>query len=269
MNPFTLTTHATGTVTMARVLAYAVVALGSAILLYYLYAYVDGILADTDPRSWLFVGVGIGAGVVYGVSGAVHALTSIGWLGPFVEGATLFFILFVALGIREMYFMSYADGDTSKALPDWVDFVVIGGFVASWWAGFLIAHRLSRLVVVVGWIGAALWALYYSVLAVRKHEGTSIAALVRTLLPAVVAVTVVVFADIAGSYAGAPAAVDAVWLVGTVLVGSFLFTTAIAIRQQGGEVERMYDWTTWRGQTLEERPDGSGSGRPSGGRVDD
>jgi predicted membrane protein len=102
---------------------------------------------------------------------------------------------------------------------------------------------------VAGWIGASLWALYYGVLAVRRNEGTSIAALVRNLLPAVVAVTVVVFADVLGSYAGYAAVVDAVWLVGTVLVGTFLFTTAVAIRQQGGEVERMYDWTTWRGES--------------------
>jgi hypothetical protein len=64
----------------------------------------------------------------------------------------------------------------------------------------------------------------------------------------VVAVTLVVFADVFGSYAGYTAVVDALWLVGTVLVGTFLFTTAVAIRQQGGEVERMYDWTTWRGE---------------------
>ena len=48
------------------------------------------------------------------------------------------------------------------------------------------------------------------------------------------------------------AAVEAVWLVGTVLVAAFLFNTAIAIRQQAGEVDRMYDRTTWRQQSLED-----------------
>jgi len=102
-------------------------------------------------------------------------------------------------------------------------------------------------VVVAGWVGASLWALYYSVAAVRTHERTGIAALVRNLLPTVTATAGVVFADIVGRSLGYEAVVDAVWLVGTVIVGTFLFTTAVAIRQQGGEVERMYDWTTWRG----------------------
>jgi hypothetical protein len=48
-----------------------------------------------------------------------------------------------------------------------------------------------------------------------------------------------------------PGIVDALWLVGTVLVAAFLFDTAVTIRQQEGEVERMYDRTTWRQQSVE------------------
>jgi hypothetical protein len=252
MSVSTVATSAAETVTMTRVLAYAVVALGSVVLLSYLFAYVRNVLADPDTHSWLLLGVGIAAGVVHGAAGVVETLTDIARLGTFVEGATLFFILFVALGIRQMYLLGYASEQSPRALPVWVDYLVIAGFVASWWASFVLTQHLTHLVVVVGWVGASLWALYYSVLAVRKHEGTSIAALVRNLLPAAIAVTVVVFADVVGGYAGFDAAVDALWLVGTVLVGAFLFTTAVAIRQQGGEVERMYDWTTWRGQHLDE-----------------
>jgi len=244
-----LATHAGTTVGIARVLAYAVVGLGAAVLLVYLAAFVRDVLVEPDTRSWVLLGLGIGAGVVYGVSGVVDSVTTVAWLGTFVEGATLFLILFLALGIRQLY---YSGVRASRALPTWVDSVVVVGFVASWWAGFFLDHHLARLVVVVGWIGASLWALYYGVLAVRHNEGTSIAALVRNLLPAIVAVTLVVFADVVGSSVGLEAAVDALWLVGTVLVGAFLFTTAVAVRQQGGEVERMYDWTTWRGDELEE-----------------
>lgn len=247
-----LSTHAAATVETARVLAYAVVAVGSLVLLSYLVAYVRDVLADPDTHTWALLGVGIAAGAVYGVAGAAQAVTNAAWLDTFAEGATLFVLLFVALGIRQMYFAGYADRESPRALPVWIDYLVVAGFVASWWAGFLVEHRLTRAVVVVGWVGASLWALYYSVAAVRKHEGTSIAALVRNLLPAVIAMTGVVFADVLGTYVGTAAVVDALWLVGTVLVGAFLFTTAVAIRQQGGEVERMYDWTTWRAQTLED-----------------
>lgn len=244
-----LTAHAPETVGIARLLAYAVVGIGAAVLLVYLAAFVRRVLVEPDTRSWVLLGLGIGAGVIYGVSGVIDSVTSIQWLGTFVEGATLFLILFLALGIRQLY---YSGVTATRALPTWIDSAVVLGFVASWWVGFFLDHQVVRLVVVIGWIGASVWALYYGILAVRHNEGTSIAALVRNLLPAIVAVTVVVFVDVAGSYLGLEAAVDALWLVGTVLVGAFLFTTAVAIRQQGGEVERMYDWTTWRGDEFEE-----------------
>ncbi len=240
-----LSTTTDPSLAIAQLLAYAVVALGAAVLLAYVGAFVRNVLVEPDARSWVLLGLGIGAGIVYGVAGALATVFDRAWLGTFAEGATLFFILFLALGIRQLY---YSGVSAEQGLPTWADVLVVATFVGSWWTGFLLDQGLAHLVVVVGWIGASLWALYYGVLAVRRNEGTSIAALVRNLLPAVVAVTAVVFADILGTYAGYAAVVDAIWLVGTVLVGTFLFTTAVAIRQQGGEVERMYDWTTWRGQ---------------------
>jgi hypothetical protein len=236
---------AADTVEATHVLAYGIVALGSAILLSYLYVYARDVVVEVSVRDLAPLAMGIGAGVVYGVSGIAYTLTDLAWVETFSRGATLFFILGIALGIRQL---SLARSNRrTRALPEWLDYVVLGGFIASWWASFLFQNDLTRLVVVVGWVGASLWALYYSVLAVRTHEGTSIAALVRNLLPAVIAVAGIVAVDIAGRYAGFESVVTAVWMVGTVLVGTFLFTTAVAIRQQSGEVERMYDWTTWRG----------------------
>jgi len=251
------TTDPAVTVTLARFLAYAVVGVGAGVLLAYLVGFVRDVAVEPDVRSWTLLGLGIGAALVYGVAGAANTLGPSDWLAAFAEGATLFFILFLALAVRQLY---YSGVGAKQVLPTWVDTLVVATFVGSWWTGFLLDQGLAHLVVVVGWIGASLWALGYGVLAVRHNEGTSIAALVRNLLPAVVAVTGVVFADVLGTAAGYPAVVDAVWLVGTVLVGTFLFTTAVAIRQQGGEVERMYDWTTWRGERLSD----DGSQTPAG-----
>ena len=239
-----LLSTAAGTVEVATLLASGVVTVGSAVLLAYLYVYARDVVVEIDLRDMWPLAMGIGAGAVYGVASIADTLVSAAWLGPFAEGATLFFILGVALGIRSLA-LSRRDRSTT-ALPAWLDYAVLAVFVGSWWLGFLVSSE-TRLVVVAGWVGASLWALYYSLLAVRTHEGTSIAALVRNLLPAVIATAGVVFADIVGRYLGYAGVVDAVWLVGTVIVGTFLFTTAVAIRQQGGEVERMYDWTTWRG----------------------
>ena len=234
-------------VAATRALAYVVVAVGSTVLLWYLHAYVRSVLAGPTGGRWWYLGVGIAAGVVYGVAGLVDVLTPFEWPGTFATGATLFFILFLALGIRSLYRRGIDSGTGGARLPEWVDTVVIAGFVAAWWAGFLVTHAWTPVVVGIGWVGASAWALYYAVLTVGKHEGTSFAAITRHLLPAIVSVSVVVVADLLSRSLGDFAAVaEALWIVGTVLVGAFLFTTAVAIRQQGGEVSRMYDWTTWR-----------------------
>jgi len=106
----------------------------------------------------------------------------------------------------------------------------------------------------VGWIVTSAWAVLYGVRAVSVHEGTTFAALTRHLPPAIVCVAAVVFIDLVTSYLnGYGALADAAWIVGTTLVAAFLFNTAVAIRQQGGELERLYDWTTWREQSFDDR----------------
>ncbi|MFT4889161.1 MAG: hypothetical protein ACI9YT_000070 [Halobacteriales archaeon] len=100
-------------------------------------------------------------------------------------------------------------------------------------------------------MGAVTYTLAFAALTVRNAEGTAIAAILRHFVPALVGFAAVVVAQQAGRYTDVdPGIVVGVELVGTVLVGGFLFTTAVAIRQQGEEVGRMYDRTTWRGQRL-------------------
>lgn len=237
------------TVAITRALASLAVAVGSVVLLFYLYGYVRHVLSGPHGRGWWYLGIAVAAGALYGLAGLADFVTAAGWLGVFAEGATLFFILFLALGIRALYHYGIDPADRTLSIPDWADNLVIAGFIVAWWAGFL-TDRGAWIAVVVslGWVLASAWAVGYAVLTVRTHEGTSIAALVRHLLPALVSFVGIVVAGLAGQYtAGFAAYVEAAWIVGTVLVGAFLFTTAVALRQQGGEVKRMYDWTTWRG----------------------
>lgn len=242
------------TVLFARLFAYLVIAGAATVLLGYLVGYVRYVLAEGFRYEWGYLAVGIGAAIVYGVAGIASQLIAEPWLDVFVEGAVLFFILFVALGIRAMYHVQRSGEESSPLLPVWADYLVIAVFIVAWWAGFLTGNAWTRPVVAVGWVGASIWAVMYGVQTVRVHEGTSLAALTRHLLPAILCVVVVVLTDLVGEFAGIdPAFVDAVWLVVTILVGAFLFNTAVAIRQQGGEVQRMYDWTTWRQQSVDER----------------
>lgn len=241
------------TVLFARLFAYAVIAVAAAVLLVYLVLYVRRVLAEGFEYEWGYLAVGVGAAVVYGVAGIASQLTDLPWMNAFVEGAVLFFILFLGLGIRAMYHAERGVDDASRLFPAWVDYLVVAAFVLAWWAGFLVAEGWTRPVVAVGWVAASVWAVRYAVQTVRVYEGTTFAALTRHLLPAILGTVVVVMTDLIAGLGGIdPSIVDAVWLVGTVLVAAFLFNTAITIRQQEGEVERLYDRTTWRQQSIEE-----------------
>lgn len=249
----------------AQALAYAVIALSALGLLYYLYTYGKFVLAARKARRnlWYFA-VGNGAAVIYGITGVYSLTTDVQSVEVFSEGATLFFIMFFALGFRAIYFSAPKIGPgTGKGsgtdafrqyLPLWLDYLIIGSYIVGWWGTFLFARAWTDLVVAVGWLLASGWAFTWALLLVSRHEGTSLAALTRHLFPAIIAFTVAILADLAGTYlAPANNIVTATWIVGTVMVGTFLLTTAIALRQEGGEVERLYDWTTYRGRDDRER----------------
>ncbi|THE62760.1 hypothetical protein D8Y22_22090 [Salinadaptatus halalkaliphilus] len=237
------------TVAIARLLASLVIGLASGVLLYYLTQYVRHVLATGVSYEWWYLLVGIGAGVVYAVAGIAELAVEGEQLEPFTDGAILFFILFLALGIRAMYLAEPGGDRRSSPVPVWVDYGVVAVFVLAWWGTYLVDTTWTRPVVAVGWIVTSVWAVFYGVQTVRAHEGTTIAALTRHLLPAILCIVAVVFVDLlTGILEVDPAIADAAWIVGTTLVGAFLFNTAVAIRQQGGELERMYDWTTWREQ---------------------
>jgi hypothetical protein len=241
-----------GTILVTRLLAHASIAVAAAILLVFLGIYVRRVLAEGFEYEWGYLAVGIGAAIVYGVAGIATDLTGHAWLAVFTEGAVLFFILFIALGLRAMYHADRPDGASGRLLPVWIDGLVIAGFVLAWWIGY-VAAAWTRPVVAVGWIGASIWAVFYGVRTTRAHEGTTFSAITRHLLPAVVCIVAVIVTDLTSGLVGLDrTVVDAVWIVGTVLVAAFLFNTATAIRQQEGEVERMFDRTTWRQQRLDD-----------------
>jgi hypothetical protein len=241
------------TVAIGRLFAYLATGVAAVVLLYYAGIYVREVLAfDAATEQWYLL-IGIGASIVYAVSGVASLLFEPDWIGLFVDGAVLFFILFLALAIRGMYHAQRTDSERSRLVPAWIDYVVIVVFIAAWWGTFLVERTSTRPVVAVGWIATSAWAVRYGVRAVRVHEGTTFAALTRHLLPVIVCVAAVVFVDLlTSSLVGYGALADATWLVGTTLVAAFLFNTAVAIRQQGGELQRLYDWTTWREQSLDD-----------------
>jgi len=251
-SPFVGSGDPAGTILATRVLAHASITVAAAVLLAFLAVYVRRVLAEGFEYEWGYLAVGVGAAGVYGIAGIATDLTGRAWLAAFTEGAVLFFILFIALGIRAMYHADDA-GDATRLLPRWVDGLVVLGFVGAWWIGYFAAGEWTRPVVAVGWIGASVWAVFYAVRTTRAHEGTSFSAITRHLLPAVLCVVAIIVTDLVRSVAAIDGSVvEAVWLVGTVLAAAFLFNTATAIRQQAGEVDRMYDRTTWRQQRLDD-----------------
>jgi hypothetical protein len=230
---------------VALALGYLVVAAASLCLLWYLRTFAARLLVEPYRDRWRYLAVGVGAAAVYGVAGLVEF--SVAAAEPFRRGATLFFFLFCAVGVRGVH-RSVAGGagpgDRERLL---VPGLVVA-LVAAWWATYLFAAPVVVAAVeVAGLLAATSFTIYHAVGTVRAAEGTSVAAVTRQFLPALLALAVVAAAEHVGVLApGAAAAGRGTALVGTVLAGAFLFSTAVAIRQQGGEIERLYDETTWR-----------------------
>jgi hypothetical protein len=246
---------ADGAVAVAQTLAFAAITVAAVVLGYYLAVYVRDILVEPYRDRWRYLVVGVAAAAVYGVAGLVEVFTDLSAAPTFRIGATLFFFLFSAAGVRALYGSVQMDrgGFESLAVPAWAWYVVLGVFIVAWWSAYLLAAPdLVALVETVGLAGAVTYTLTFAVLTVRDAEGTSVAAVVRQFVPALLSFAAVVVVEQVGQYTPADqAVVVGVELVGTVLVGAFLFTTAVAIRQQGGELSRLYDQTTWRQQKLE------------------
>jgi hypothetical protein len=240
---------------VAQTLAFVAIALAAVVLIYYLAVYVRDILVEPYRDRWRYLVVGVAAAVVYGVAGLAEVFTDLETASTFRIGATLFFFLFSAVGVRALYGSVQVDrgGFDTGDVPTWAWYVVLGLFIVAWWGAYLFASPdLVTLVETVGLAGAVSYTLVFAVLTVRDAEGTSIAAVVRQFVPALLSFAAVVVVEQIGQYTPVdPAVVVGVELVGTVLVGAFLFTTAVAIRQQSGELSRLYDQTTWRQQKLE------------------
>ncbi|QRV13863.1 hypothetical protein JMJ58_12970 [Haloterrigena salifodinae] len=241
------------TVAIGQLFASLAVGVAALVLLYYTSVFVrDVLVADVREAQW-YLFAAIGAAIVYSVADIATVMLEADSLSLFAEGAVLFFILFLALAIRAMYHAERPGEGRSRLVPAWADYAVVAVFVAAWWGTFLLGSDWTHPVIAVGWIVTSAWAVLYAVRTVRVHEGTTLAALTRHLLPAILCLAAVVSVDlVAGYLSGYGALIDAVWIVGTTLVAAFLFDTAVAIRQQGGELERLYDWTTWREQSFEQ-----------------
>ncbi len=248
-------TESAATLALVSVLGFAAVLVATGVLLFYLLRYRNHVLAEPYRERWRYLAVGIGAASVYAVAGLVELLaTSEGLVAgarTFRLGATLFFFLFGAVGVRAMYRTATGNDGVlaSRDLPTWVLPAVLGTFVFTWWAAYLLGPPLAvALVETVGLAIAVVYTLVCAIATVREQEGTSIAAVTRQFTPALVAFAAVVVAEQSLYYGLGDAVVATSFvLVGRVLAAAFLFATAVAIRQQGGEMSRLYDPTTWRG----------------------
>ncbi len=236
--------------TMAHVLSHLVLLISSLALLIFLLVSVCLVLEQTYRHGWWLLSLGTGSGVVYGISGIAYHLTGIPVYDLIREGASLFFILFLALGIRSFYFLGKTERDRPE-LPTWnvwldyrvwFDYAVVGLFVAAWWAPFLAGDQVGSLIVQgVGWVGALLLALVYGYLVVDRFEGSILSGLVRRLLPAVLCFGMIVLVELLHLATGSLGSLlEAVWIVGIVLVGAFLFNTAVSVRQRHRELREVH-----------------------------
>lgn len=235
---------------LIRMMSFGLFTLSSAILLFFMVVYVRFILVEPYQHRWWLLSIASGAGFVYGTAGLLETYTGYGLYENFQHGAVLFFILFLALGIRAIARLEVNENlKTPTALTDYsFDITAVVLFVAAWWTSFVLSQP-AWLVIInsVGWVVMLLFALHHAFRAVRLHEGTSLAAIVRDLLPAVISFGIVTIMEIIHQSTGGGANLtNATWIIGTILVSAFLFNTAITIRQEEAELHRIYDPSKWR-----------------------
>jgi hypothetical protein len=236
---------------VARVLAYLLLVAAGLGLLRYLRTFARRVLAEPYRDRWRYLAVGVGAAVVYGAAGLLESAG----LAPavaFRRGATLFFFLFCAVGLRAVHRSVGGDPLLPESWARYLGPAVVGGFVLAWWSAYLLGLGSAVAVLeLAGLLLAVAYTLYHAVGTVRAQEGTSVAAFTRQFVPALLAFAALAAAGHVDVVAPAAATVaEGVALVATVLAGAFLFTTAVALRQQTVEVSRMYDPTTWRSATV-------------------
>lgn len=246
---------------VVRVLAYLLLVAAGLGLLRYLRTFARGVLAGPYRARWRYLAVGVGAAVVYGVAGLLES-AGVAPAAAFRRGATLFLFLFCAVGVRAVHRSVGGDPLVPEPWARRLGPAAVGGFVLAWWAAYLAG--LPGIVValeLVGLLLAVAYTLYHAVGTVGAEEGTSVAAFTRQFVPALLAFAAVAAAGHAGAVLPVPPAVaEGVALAATVLAGAFLFTTAVALRQQTGEVSRMYDPTTWRAPSPGEAAPGETDG---------
>lgn len=239
-----------GTLELVRLMSFGLFSGASAIFLYFMIVYVRFVLTETYRHGWWLLSIASGAGLIYGGAGILGMYWGIMIAEIFRKGASLFFILFLALGIRAISRLEKnEDEEVSPTYMDYgFDFLVVGLFVAVWWSLFAL-WRPTWFVVIhgIGWVVILLFAFYFAFRAVEKHEGTSVAAVVRDLLPALICFGGVILTEIVYQSTGRWANLaEAGWIVGMILVSAFLFNTGTTIRQEEAKLHRIYDPTIWR-----------------------
>lgn len=239
-----------GTLELVRLMSFGLFTGTSVVLLYFMFIYVRFVLADTYRHGWWLIAIASGAGMIYGIAGILHVYGNVVAGDLFRKGAALFFILFLSLGIRSIAYIDHTEeeGWSTNFMDYGFDLLVVGLFVTAWWTSFLLWQPTWLVVThAIGWSLMLLYAFYFGFSAVEQFEGTSIAAVVRDILPVVICFGGVAISEIVSQYTGWwTTFTEAAWIVGIVLVSAFLFNTATTIRQEAAELNRMYDRTTWQ-----------------------
>ncbi|UPV76478.1 hypothetical protein M0R89_20160 (plasmid) [Halorussus limi] len=234
-----LTAHASGDASAAVVHFLGSVLVTAAAVFFGYYAVLNlrlNRLASQAP-FWRYLAlVGATAGL-YGVLGVAETLVRSRALTAFGHGALLFCIVFLAFSMREVYYESAlapspADQRFSLATLRRVEagFVVV--ILVEWVAVLLIDQSLVAQF--VKGVGSVAFAAYGAVFAEKLEamaRGTALDTLRRHLIPVLVSLGVLGFADLGVVVGLDPVVVQAVESVFVVLVAGFLVTATIRLQQ--------------------------------------
>ncbi|WP_227357038.1 hypothetical protein [Haladaptatus salinisoli] len=192
---------------------------------------------ESQRPFWRYL-VSIGfAGVLYGALGVAGTLSSERWLVALGHAALLFYTVFLAFAMRELYYNSaLAPPPDERRIPlsrlRRIELGFVGIILLELSVVLLLGH--GSVVAVVKGVGSVSFAVYGVVFGERLESltrGTSVDTLRRHLLPVLVCAGLLGFADLGVHVGLGPLVVESIESVFVVMIGAFLLTATIRLQQ--------------------------------------
>lgn len=229
------------TAIVSHILAYILVGASAAVFGFYAIRNTRFAWLEPNSRRWLYLALAGGAGTIFGVAGVADEFATgsfATWAVLFKHGGLLFFTVFLAFAMREVYYKSiYAPVEeqqvVSHATARRVENVLLGLVILTWWGSVFTGghHTFVESIETAGLIFFALYGIGFGLRVGFRAKGSTLDRLLRHLIPIMVCVGIIGVGRVS-RLAGIPEAyVWGLMDVLTIVAATLLFTATIGLKR--------------------------------------